>query len=61
MYEKNDTSVERAMQNAINRAWRSSDIEDLQRYYTAKVDPLKGVPTMTEFIYYYVNKIKSEY
>lgn len=60
-YDKNYTSVERAMQNAINRAWRSSDIEDLQRYYTAKVDPLKGVPTLTEFIYYYVNKLKSEY
>ena len=60
-YAKTDTSVERAMQNAINRAWRSTDIDDLLLHYTAKINSDKGVPTLTEFIYYYANKIKNGY
>lgn len=60
-YAKSDSSVERAMQNAINRAWRSTDIDDLLLYYTAKINSDKGVPTLTEFIYYYANKIKNGY
>lgn len=60
-YKKTESSVERAMQNAICRAWRQTDIEDLLRYYTAKVHSEKGVPTVTEFIYFYANKIKNEY
>ncbi len=60
-YRKTEASVERAMQNAINRAWRTSDIEDLLKYYTARINSEKGVPTITEFIYYYANKIKNEY
>jgi two-component system response regulator (stage 0 sporulation protein A) len=60
-YGKTDSSVERAMQNAINRTWRVSDIDDLCKYYTARISSDKGVPTLTEFIYYYANKIKAEY
>lgn len=60
-YNKTDASVERAMQNAINRAWRTSDIEDLQKYYTARITSEKGVPTLTEFIFYFANKIKTKY
>ena len=60
-YGKTDASVERAMQNAITKAWRSADIEDLLTYYTAKISSEKGVPTITEFIYYYANKLKNEY
>ncbi len=58
---KTESSVERAMQNAIQKAWRTSDIEDLLKYYTARISSDKGVPTLTEFIYYYANKIKAEY
>ncbi|MCL2084234.1 MAG: response regulator [Oscillospiraceae bacterium] len=58
-YSKTDASVERAMQNAINRAWRASDIEDLQSCYTARITSEKGVPTLTEFVFYYANKFKS--
>jgi DNA-binding NarL/FixJ family response regulator len=58
---KADPSVERAMQNAINKAWRTSDIDDLTEHYKAKISSDKGVPTMTEFIYYYANKIRNEY
>ena len=60
-YGKTEASVERAMQNAINKAWKTSDIEDLLKYYTARINPEKGVPTITEFVYYYANKIKNEY
>lgn len=60
-YGKTEASVERAMQNAINKAWRSTDIDDLLKYYKARINSEKGVPTLTEFIYYYANKIKNEY
>lgn len=60
-FNKTNSSVERAMQNAINKAWRSSDIEDLLTYYTARINSDKGVPTITEFVYYYAGKIKNEY
>ena len=60
MYKKSDASVERAMQNAINRAWRYSDIEELLTHYTARIRSEKGVPTTLEFVYYYANKIKMD-
>ena len=59
-YKKTDASIERAMQNAINRAWRTSDIDDLLTYYTARIHSQKGVPTIMEFIFYYANKIQSQ-
>ncbi len=59
-YGKTESSVERAMQNAINKAWRTADIDDLLKYYTARISSEKGIPTMTEFIYYYANKIKMD-
>ncbi len=58
LHNKTESSVERAMQNSINRAWATSDINDLLTFYTAKINSSKGVPTLTEFIYYYANKIK---
>lgn len=58
-YKKTDSSVERAMQNAINKAWRTTDIDDLLKHYTARINSDKGVPTLTEFIHYYANKIKN--
>lgn len=60
-FNKTEISVERAMQNAINRAWATSSIEDLEKYYTAKINPEKGKPTLTEFICYYATKLKNEY
>ena len=60
VYKKSDASIERAMQNAINRAWRISDIEELLSHYTAKIHSEKGVPTILEFVYYYANKIKTD-
>lgn len=60
-YGKSDSSVERAMQNAILRAWRTADIDTLYRNYTAKIHPDKGVPTITEFICYYANKLRNDF
>ncbi len=59
-FHKTDVSIERAMQNAINRAWRTSDPDDLLAHYTARIRSDKGVPTMMEFVYYYVNLLKLE-
>ncbi len=58
---KTEASVERAMQNAINRAWATADVDDLLKYYTGAIHSDKGVPTLTEFIYYYAKKLKTEY
>lgn len=60
-YKKSDESVIRAMQNAINVAWRMADIDDLFNHYTAHINSNKGTPTVTEFIYYYAEKIKNEF
>ena len=60
IYKKSSSTISRAMQNAIFHAWRVTPIEDLSNYYTARIDYERGVPTPTEFIYYYVDKIKKE-
>lgn len=57
---KTQASVERAMQNAINRAWSNSNPEDLARNYTAIINYERGVPTLTEFIYHYAGKFRNE-
>lgn len=59
-YKKSDESVIRAMQNAINVAWRTADIDDLFNHYTAHINSSKGTPTVTEFVYYYAEKIKND-
>ena len=59
-YAKTETSVERAMQNAIDKAWKTAPIDDLEKYYTARILSTRGVPTIMEFIYYYADKIKNE-
>lgn len=52
------SSVIRAIQTAINNAWYISSIEDLQKYYTARININTGVPSPTEFIHYYADKIR---
>ena len=58
MYGKSSPSVERAMQHAIDRAWKVNDPDELFKYYTARVSTGRGAPTVTEFVYYYANKIE---
>ncbi|MCH5279893.1 MAG: response regulator [Lachnospiraceae bacterium] len=57
-YQKTNTSVERAMQGAIDKTWRTSDIDMLSHHYKAKIHSQKGIPTVTEFVFYYANKIE---
>lgn len=59
IHKKTPASVERGIQNAISRAWHTMDINELSLHYTAKINPDRGMPTLTEFIYYYANKIKN--
>ena len=59
-YNKSEKSIERAMQNAIKRAWDTNDIDDLFKYYTARIRPDKGFPTLMEFVCYYSSKIKND-
>ena len=59
-YKKTDDSIERAMATAINGAWRKTEIENLEKYYTAYINPDRGVPTVSEFIFFYAEKIKRE-
>ena len=58
---KTNTSVERAMQNAINKAWSTVHPDDLAQYYTAPIHSDRGVPTVMEFISHYADKIKLDY
>ena len=60
-YNKSKASIERAMQNAIKSAWSKNNIDDLLKYYTAKIDPERGYPTTTEFVYYYADKLRDEF
>jgi DNA-binding NarL/FixJ family response regulator len=59
-YTKTETSVERAMQNAIAKAWKTSHPDDLEKYYTARISSAKGAPTVMEFIHYYARKIRGD-
>lgn len=59
-YHKSEKSIERAMQNAIKRAWDTNDIDDLLKYYTARIDPDRGVPTLMEFVSHYATRIKTD-
>lgn len=57
---KSKESVERAMQNAINKAWTTADTNDLLKHYKAFISPKRESPTVMEFISYYAVKIKSK-
>ncbi len=58
---KKENSVAHAMQYAIKNTWTSSDIEDLQKYYTATIRKDKGEPTTNEFVFYYKHKLINQF
>lgn len=60
VYKKSGNTITNGIQNAIIHAWRVSPIEDLTKYYTARVNYETGIPTPMEFIYYYVDKVKKQ-
>lgn len=58
-HAKTAASVERAMHNAIEKAWNTANIDDLEKYYTALIHSSKGVPTIMEFVHHYAEKIRN--
>ncbi|MGL6199581.1 MAG: sporulation initiation factor Spo0A C-terminal domain-containing protein [Lachnospiraceae bacterium] len=60
-YNRNETSIERSMQRAINDAWRTNDIKILSKHYTARLSEYRGAPSPMEFVHYYANLIKTDY
>ena len=58
-YKISTKGIYRAMDTAINRAWNTSAIEDLRLHYTAPINIHTCVPTPSEFISYYVTKLKN--
>jgi DNA-binding NarL/FixJ family response regulator len=60
-FGKSVPSVERAMQTAITGAWKCNPAQELARHYTARINPDKGTPTVTEFIYFYAAKVKNNW
>jgi len=59
-HKRSSSTISRAIQNAILHAWRITPIEDLSKYYTARVNYETGIPTPTELLYHYADKIKKE-
>lgn len=58
---KSENGVAHAMQYAISKTWTSSDINDLQKYYTAPLRKDKDSPTTNEFVFYYKQKLISHF
>ena len=58
-FQKSEASVRRAMQTAINRTWNKMDNDTLLENYTARITSDNACPTITEFVYYYANKVKN--
>ncbi len=58
-YNTTAAGVERAIRNAIEKAWNTTDISILEKYYSQSVNPEKGRPTNKEFIYYLTIRIKN--
>ena len=56
--KKSGNTITNGIQNAIIHAWRISPTEDLEKYYTARINYETGIPTPMEFLYYYADKIK---
>lgn len=57
-YKRSSTTITNGIQNAIVYAWRIMPVEDIEKYYTARVNYETGVPTPMEFLYYYFGKFK---
>ena len=54
----NYSSVFRAVETALKNAWNTSCIDDLQEHYTARISTSTGIPSPTDFIRYYADKIR---
>jgi CheY-like chemotaxis protein len=52
------SSVFRAAETAIKNAWNRSCVDDLQKHYLARISIGTGIPSPTDFIHYYADKIR---
>ena len=59
-YGSTYTKVERAIRTAIEAAWNRADLEDLRKCFGSTVDPMRGRPTVREFIARLANYIRLE-
>lgn len=57
-HSKSIASVNRAIENAINKAWCITDEETRAEYYPGFVSGMKGTPTNKELIFSYADEIK---
>lgn len=46
----NPSAVERSMRHSISVAWARGDTEAQQRFFGYRVDPLRGMPTVGEYV-----------
>ena len=51
-------NIVRNIQSALYDAWSNTDIETLEKLYTAPIRKDLGAPSPTEFIHYYADKIR---
>ncbi|MCL2860090.1 MAG: sporulation initiation factor Spo0A C-terminal domain-containing protein [Oscillospiraceae bacterium] len=56
-HKMSSAGINKAMQAAINEAWRNTDPDELIEKYTQKVNYNTGTPYPSEFVYYCVKKI----
>jgi len=52
-------TVNKGMQTAITNAWDNGDIAEIYTYYTARISAKTGVPSPSDFIHYYADKIRN--
>ena len=60
-YGKAPINVFHAMQRAIDHAWHTTNIDTLLEHYKAAISSEKGVPTVTELVFYYADLIRPAY
>lgn len=59
LFNKNNSNIVlKGMETVINYAWKNQDPRELLKHYTAFINPKRGVPTPTELVHYYVEKIQ---
>ncbi len=56
-YKKTASSIERAMQRAIETTWSRSSIDELFKHYKGRISHDSGIPSNLEFISYYARKL----
>jgi DNA-binding NarL/FixJ family response regulator len=59
-YGITENSVDRAIYNAINSAWKHGDPDEIRKRYTASTRSKEGIPSPVQFIHYYANKLRIE-